>query len=134
MYRRNAAQALLAAVGDTPVVLIHGARQVGKTTLARQVAERQHPARYLTLDDATVLAAARTDAEGFLAGLDGPVVIDEAQRAPELFPAIKRRVDRDRRAGHYLLTGSANILLVPRLSESLAGRMELVTLWPLSMG
>ncbi len=124
----------MAALADTPVVLLHGARQVGKSTLARRLAGHDHPARYLTLDDATVLAAARGDPEGFLGGLDGPVVIDEVQRAPELLPAIKHAVDRKRQAGRYLLTGSANVLLVPRLPESLAGRMELVTLWPLSAG
>jgi len=81
-----------------------------------------------------ILAAAREDAAGFLAGIAGPVVIDEVQRAPELFLAIKAAVDRDRRPGRFLLTGSANVLLVPRLAESLAGRMEILTLWPFSQG
>src|SRR5205085_1270257 len=76
--------------------------------------------------------AARRDPAGFLAGLPGPVIIDEVQRVPELFPAIKVQVDNDRVAGRFLLTGSASVLMLPRLSESLAGRMEILTLWPLA--
>jgi predicted AAA+ superfamily ATPase len=114
---------------DTPVVLLHGARQTGKSTLARSFGTP-----YLTLDDAVVLSAAREDAAGFIAGLKGPVVIDEIQRAPELFLAIKAEVDRHRKAGRFLLTGSANALLIPHLAESLAGRMEILTLRPFSQG
>ncbi len=124
---------LIAALRDTPVVLLHGARQTGKTTLARRIAN-ERPARYVTLDDAVALAAAREDPTGFLAGLDGPVVLDEVQRAPGLFLAIKAEVDRQRRPGRFLLTGSANVFLLPNLSESLAGRMEVLTLWPFSQG
>ena len=80
------------------------------------------------------MAAASSDAQGFLAGLGDRVVIDEVQKAPDLFPAIKMSVDKDRRPGRYLLTGSANVLLLPQISESLAGRMEIITLWPLSQG
>lgn len=133
MIRRNLTAPLLQALSDTPVVLLNGARQVGKSTLAQSLQE-DHPAQYLTLDDATVLAAASRDPTGFLAGLDGPVVLDEVQRAPELFLAIKAAVDRDRRPGRYLLTGSADVFLLPRIAESLAGRMEVLTLWPLSQG
>jgi len=89
MIRRNVSAALLEALADNPVVLLHGARQTGKSTLAEWLASGEHPARYLTLDDAAVLAAARGDPSGFIAGLDGPVVLDEVQRAPELFLAIK---------------------------------------------
>jgi len=134
LIRRNITQNLLDALADTPVVLINGARQTGKSTLAKSIAESTHPARYITLDTASVLAAVRNDAAGFLAGLDGAVVIDEVQKAPELFSAIKADVDRQRRPGKYLLTGSANVLLVPNLSESLAGRMEILRLWPFSQG
>ena len=133
MYTRNIESELQAALADTPVVLLNGARQTGKTTLAQRYA-RTASATYVTLDDATHLAAARSDAQGFLAGLQGPVVIDEVQKAPGLFPALKLSVDRDRGPGRFLLTGSANVLLLPRISESLAGRMELITLWPLSQG
>lgn len=119
-------------MADTPVVLLNGARQTGKSTLAEWHAEHVSGGRYLTLDDATILAAATEDPAGFLSGLDGPVVLDEVQHAPGLFPAIKVEVDRDRRPGRFLLTGSADVLLLPNLSESLAGRMEILTLWPFS--
>ncbi len=134
MIQRNITPYLLDALADTPVVLINGARQTGKSTLVQSIAGKAHPARYITLDTATALAAARNDAAGFLAGIEGAVVIDEVQKAPELFPAIKADVDRNRQPGKYLLTGSANVLLVPHLSESLAGRMEILSLWPFSQG
>jgi len=134
MFRRHVTPQLLAALADTPVVLLHGARQVGKSTLAQEIASGPYPAHYLTLDDATVLAAAKRDPADFIAGLEGPMVIDEVQRVPEMFLPIKAAVDRDRRPGRFLLTGSANVLSLPRLSESLAGRMEVLTLWPLSHG
>ena len=134
VIKRHITARVLEALGDTPVVLLNGPRQAGKSTLAQEVASHEHPARYLTLDDATTLAAARNDPQGFLAGFVGPVVIDEIQRAPELFLAIKTQVDRDRRPGRFLLTGSADVLLLPNLAESLAGRMEILTLWPFSQG
>jgi predicted AAA+ superfamily ATPase len=118
-------------MSDRPVVLLHGARQTGKTTLAKSVKEG---ARYLTLDDAATFAAATTDAQSFIDGLKGPSVLDEVQRAPTLFPAIKRAVDEQRSPGRFLLTGSANVLVLPRLSESLAGRMEVIALHPLTQG
>jgi predicted AAA+ superfamily ATPase len=133
MYKRHITTELHAALADTPVVLLNGARQTGKTTLARDYADSASIA-YATLDDATQLAAARSDAKGFLLGLGDRAVIDEVQKAPELFPAIKMSVDQDRRPGRFLLTGSANVLLLPQISESLAGRMEILTLWPLSQG
>jgi predicted AAA+ superfamily ATPase len=120
------------ALSDSPVVLLNGARQSGKTTLVQALSQAGHPAPYITLDDAGFLSAARSDAAGFLSGLTGPVVIDEVQHAPELFPAIKLLVDQKRTPGRFLLTGSANVLLLPQLSESLAGRMEILTLWPLA--
>jgi hypothetical protein len=133
MYKRNIESELQSALVDTPVVLLNGARQTGKSTLARGFAQaRSIP--YITLDDVTQLAAAGSDAQGFLAGLGDRAVIDEVQKAPGLFPAIKMSVDRDRRPGRFLLTGSANVLLLPQISESLAGRMELITLLPLSQG
>lgn len=116
------------------MVLLHGARQTGKSTLARRIAGDPHPARYISLDDATKLAAATSDPQAFVRGLAGPVVIDEVQRAPGLFLALKRSVDEDRTPGRFLLTGSANVLLLPQLAETLVGRMEVLTLWPLSQG
>lgn len=120
------------ALADTPVVFLRGPRQCGKTTLVRWLAQTSHPARYVTLDDLSVLAAAREDPEGFLGGLGTPLVLDEVQRAPELLLAIKARVDRNRKPGGYLLTGSADVLLLPQVAEFLVGRMEVLTLWPLS--
>ena len=134
MISRHIEPVLLAALADTPVTLLVGARQSGKSTLCRSLASSAHPARYLTFDDAAVLASARADPAGFVANLDGPVVLDEIQRAPELFPAIKLAVDRRRAAGRFLLTGSANVLVLPRVADSLVGRMEVLTLWPLSQG
>lgn len=134
MIKRHISASLLEALADTPVVLLHGARQTGKSTLAQWLASDQHPSRYLTLDDAGVLAAAQGDPTGFITALKEPVIIDEVQRAPELFMAIKATVDKDRQPGRFLLTGSADVMLLPRLSESLAGRMEILTLWPLSQG
>jgi predicted AAA+ superfamily ATPase len=134
MYRRNITPLLNEALLDTPVVLLNGARQVGKSTLVRSGVVDDLGARYLTLDDAGVLAAAEADPAGFLSGFEGPVILDEVQRSPGLFPAIKAEVDRGRRPGRFLLTGSANVLLLPKLSESLAGRMEILTLRPLSQG
>lgn len=134
MHSRNLSDRLLEALSDTPVVLLHGARQSGKSTLARELAGERFPARYVTLDDATHLAAAVADPQAFIRGLDGPAVIDEVQRAPGLFLAIKQAVDEDRTPGRFLLTGSANVLLLPQLAETLVGRMEVLTLWPLSQG
>jgi hypothetical protein len=133
LFARHVARALEAALADTPVVLVVGPRQAGKTTLCRLVAERRG-ARLLSLDDAATLAAAAADPAGFIAALDGPAVLDEVQKAPVLLPAIKLAVDRRREPGRFLLTGSADVLALPRISESLAGRMEVLTLWPLSQG
>ena len=134
MYPRHITQDLLAALSDTPVVVLHGPRQAGKTTLARHLTTHGHPATYITFDNATALATARTDPTGFLTGIDGPIVLDEIQRAPELVLPIKAEVDRDRRPGRFLLTGSANVMQLPRLADALVGRMEVLTLRPLSQG
>lgn len=117
------------AMEDTPVVLLVGPRQAGKTTLVRQVAGQAW--RYLTLDDELALMSARQDPVGMIRSLDR-AVIDEIQRAPELLLAIKKSVDEDRRPGRFLLTGSANVMTLPGVADSLAGRMETLTLLPLS--
>jgi predicted AAA+ superfamily ATPase len=132
--QRHLAPRLLDALVDTPVTLLVGARQTGKSTLCRAIAGHDHPARYLTFDDAATLAAAHADPAGFVGALEGPVVLDEVQRAPDLFRAIKVGVDRRRTPGQFLLTGSANVLMMPKISESLAGRMEVLTLRPFSQG
>jgi len=134
MYRRYIFNSVMDALSDTPVVFLRGARQTGKSTLVREIANGPYPARYVTLDNAAVFSAASADPTGFLAGVGKPVVIDEAQRVRNLFLAIKEDVDRNRTPGRYLLTGSANILTIPRVADALAGRMELLTLWPLSVG
>ncbi len=134
MIPRHLAARLLEALADTPVVFLAGARQTGKSTLARSVAGGPHRARYLSFDDPAALDAARRDPAGFVAGLDGPVVLDEVQRAPGLFPAIKAAVDADRQPGRFLLTGSAAVMAVPAVAEHLVGRMELLTLWPFTQG
>jgi predicted AAA+ superfamily ATPase len=134
MIERHIAEALLAALHSAPVVLLHGARQTGKSTLVRWLAEHGHKATYFTLDDAALSSAATRDADAFLRGTKGPIVIDEVQLVPDLFRAIKVEVDRHRTRGRFLLTGSANVLLLPKLSESLAGRMQILTLWPFSQG
>ncbi len=128
-FPRFSAKRVATALTDTPVVMLIGPRQCGKTTLVRQFVDEER--EYVTLDDDTVLEAARNDPAGFVRGFD-LVTIDEVQRAPELLRAIKRSVDSDRRPGRFLLTGSANILTLPQVSESLAGRMEIVNLMPIS--
>ena len=131
MLTRHLTLPLLDALADTPVVVVNGARQTGKSTLVQSLSGTSGR-RYLTLDDRVTLAAAKGDPAGFVAGLNGPVILDEVQRAPELFLEIKAAVDRDRTPGRFLLTGSANVLLLPGLADSLAGRMEILSLWPLS--
>lgn len=128
-HPRYLQQQVLDALADTPVVCILGPRQVGKTTLARRL---QPDRTYISFDDATLLAAARDDPMGFVAGLPAAMILDEVQRVPELLPAIKLSVDHDRRPGRFILTGSANLLLLPGVQESLAGRMEVIYLNPLS--
>jgi predicted AAA+ superfamily ATPase len=130
LFRRLAGDPVTVALRDTPVVMVVGPRQCGKTTLVRDLLGAHRT--YLTLDDETVLHGAREDPSGFVRGLD-QVTIDEVQRAPALLPAIKQSVDRERRPGRFLLTGSADVLTLPTVSESLAGRLEVVTLLPLSL-
>ena len=124
-------RSLLASLSDTPVVLLQGPRQCGKTTLARQVAEPLGFG-YLSLDDDNLVRAAKADPLGFVMDLPPKVILDEVQRVPELFTSIKLVVDRNRQPGRFLLTGSADVLLLPKLSESLAGRLEVLRLHPLS--
>ena len=137
MHPRHIAPLLLDALSDTPVVVLNGARQSGKSTLVQSLtaspaSPQIAPRQYLTLDDAVVLNAAKSDPAGFINALPGPVTLDEVQRAPELFLAIKAAVDRNRQPGRYLLTGSADVLLLPGIADSLAGRVEVLSLWPLS--
>ncbi len=129
MFERFVERRAEEALGDTPVVLIVGPRRAGKTTLVRKMATAGRT--YITLDDQTVLEAARSDPAGFIRGLD-KAIIDEVQRAPDLLLAIKKTVDEDYRPGRFLLTGSANVLTLPRVADSLAGRMETIQMLPLA--
>jgi uncharacterized protein len=131
LYPRFARSHLEEALNDTPVVLVHGPRQCGKTTLTRMVGDAAGY-EYITFDDDVQLATAQADPVGFVADLPDKTVLDEVQRVPALFLALKSAVDRDRRPGRFILTGSANVLLVPKLADSLAGRMEILRLHPLS--
>ncbi|NSX89104.1 ATP-binding protein [Agrobacterium tumefaciens] len=129
MYNRFIRRRVEEALSDTPVVLVVGPRRAGKTTLVRKMDEANRS--YITLDDQTVLAAAQSDPAGFIRGLDR-TIIDEIQRAPDLLLAIKKTVDEDYRPGRFLLTGSANVLTLPRVADSLAGRMETIRMLPLA--
>lgn len=133
MFKRHIKPHLKKALARSPVVLLNGARQVGKSTLALEFKE-EHGFYYITFDDEIMYLAAKGDPVAFLANIPKPIIIDEVQRVPEIFIAIKRDVDANRVPGRYLLTGSANPLLIPRLGDSLAGRMEVIDLMPLSQG
>jgi hypothetical protein len=131
LYPRFAEPRLTEALADSPIVLIHGPRQCGKTTLAQIIGERKGYA-YVSFDDAVLCTAAQADPVGFAGDLPERVILDEVQRVPALFSALKVAVDRKRSAGRFILTGSANVLLVPKLADSLAGRMEIIRLHPLA--
>lgn len=115
----------------SPITLILGARQVGKSTLAKKIAHEEG-LPYITFDEATNLSAASLDPQGYILALEPPVILDEVQRVPEIFLPLKLAVDKNRRAGHYLLTGSANVLSLPKLADSLAGRLQIIQLYPLA--
>ena len=130
-FPRYLAPRLREALGDTPAVLIHGPRQSGKTTLARAVGESRGY-RYVSFDDEAIRGAATIDPVGFVNGLPPKSILDEVQRVPEIFTSLKAAIDRRRTPGRFILTGSANVLLVPRLADSLAGRMGILRLHPLA--
>lgn len=131
LFPRYLRPRIVEALSDSPVVLIHGPRQCGKTTLARLVADEEGLA-YFTFDDDVQRAAAQADPVGYMADMPERAVLDEVQRVPELFTSLKVAVDARREPGRYILTGSANVLLVPKLADSLAGRMEILRLHPLT--
>jgi len=134
MFNRALQVQLLASMADTPVIFLAGARQTGKSTLVQGFQAGLPGSRYATFDDLTTLAGARRDPVGFIEDLPPAAFLDEVQRVPELFLPIKASVDRNRRPGRFILTGSANVLVLPKVADSLAGRMEILTLWPLSQG
>ena len=131
LYPRHAARPLAEALAHSPAVLVHGPRQCGKTTLARSVGGPLGHS-YVSFDDDVARRTAQADPAGFVADLPERVVLDEVQRVPGLFAALKTAIDRRRIPGRFILTGSSNVLLVPKLSDSLAGRMHVVRLHPLS--
>ena len=152
LYPRYAEHPLIEALADSPAVLIHGPRQCGKTTLARMAYPPEYmqwddgtvmqwddgtamewdSANYITFDDDVARSAAVSDPIGFVNNLPDRVILDEVQRAPSIFTALKMAIDRDRIPGRFLLTGSSHVLLVPQVSDSLAGRMEIIRLHPLA--
>lgn len=134
IYQRLIRKRVVDALADTRVVHLSGARQVGKSTLAQSIADNEHPAGFLSLDDQATRSLALSDPDGFVAGLETPVVIDEIQRAPELLLSIKRSVDRDPTPGRFLLTGSANLLSLRSVADALTGRIETIVMRPLSVG
>lgn len=133
LYPRYIKSLLLEALKDSPVVLIHGPRQCGKTTLARMVGESKKY-KYISFDDHVVTEATKADPIGFVKNLPKRIILDEVQKVPFLFSSLKREIDTHRTPGRFILTGSANILRLPKLSDSLAGRMQILRLHPLSQG
>ena len=131
LFARFAEPQLIDALADSPVVLIHGPRQCGKTTLAQVVGDRLGYA-YFSFDDDAARGAAEADPAGFVASLPERAILDEVQRVPAQFAALKLAVDRKCVAGRFILTGSANVLLVPKLADSLACRMRSMRLHPLA--
>ncbi len=134
MIKRNIIADIQKGLADTPAILINGARQTGKSTLMKALLGGKEAGHYFSLDDATVLNRAIQSPKLFLQSLSKPVGIDEVQRAENLFLALKELIDDDRKPGEYLLTGSANVLDLPKIADSLAGRIEIHPLWPLSQG
>jgi len=131
LYPRRATAAVTAALSDTRVVVLNGARQTGKSTLARLIAGVQPDSEIRYLDDAAMRAAAQADPTAFVRH-EGLLVIDEVQRVPDLMLAIKHTVDQDTRPGRFLLTGSARLFGLQEIPDLLPGRTETIELWPLS--
>ena len=131
LYPRYIKSLLLEALKDSPAVLIHGPRQCGKTTLAQMVGESKKY-QYISFDDNVIAEATKSDPIGFVKSLSQRVILDEIQKAPYLFSSLKREIDKHRIPGRFILTGSSNILHLPTLSDSLAGRMQILRLHPLS--
>lgn len=134
MVRRHLTERVLERLTIAPVVFLNGARQVGKTTLAQELIRSGVLHAYFTLDTLETLQAAQADPQGFVNSLPLGAVVDEVQRAPELLLPLKRRIDAERQAGMFLLTGSANPLTLPRVADALVGRMATLTLYPFSQG
>jgi len=139
LVKRLLSKNTLHSLENFPVVFVNGPRQAGKSTLVQMLAKKVWPAAYVTFDEASQLGAAQANPESFLRGYDDRLILDEVQMVPDLFRALKLLVDEARMArksianGRYLLTGSAAILALPQLSNALVGRMDVLTLYPLSV-
>ena len=131
---RSIRPTVVEALREARAVCLLGARQSGKSTLARAIAADEHPAEYLTLDNDITRRSALEDPTGFIARVRGATVIDEVQRAPDLMLAIKERLDTNNERGQFLLAGSANILTLPSIADALPGRVDYVRMWPFSQG
>jgi hypothetical protein len=134
LIERHIRPLVVEALSDARAVCLLGARQVGKSTLAKEIASHEHPAVYITLDDEGTRRSALEDPTGFIAAINGPAVIDEIQRAPDLMLAIKARLDTRNDRGQFLLTGSANVITLPTIADALPGRVDYIRMWPLSQG
>ncbi|OFX09308.1 MAG: hypothetical protein A2516_01025 [Alphaproteobacteria bacterium RIFOXYD12_FULL_60_8] len=138
LIKRHLKHKLLAALSASPVVFLNGPRQAGKSTLVKEIAQQDFPAEYVTFDSAIQIAAATSSPESYLRERKGALILDEVQLVPDVFRALKMVVDELRHAhggklkGRFLLTGSANIMALPKLSDPLVGRMGVLTLYPLS--
>ncbi|NGX28892.1 MAG: hypothetical protein K940chlam1_01080 [Candidatus Anoxychlamydiales bacterium] len=131
MLKRFIEDEIKAYLKIMPVVLITGARQTGKTTLIEELAKNSNYT-FVTFDDDLALSSALRDPSGWIESMPKPLIIDEVQRVPEIFLPIKKDVDQNRKPGRYILTGSANPMLLPKLGDSLAGRMGIVNMFPFS--
>jgi len=132
LFPRHLTKEVLRALDTFPVVVLTGARQTGKSTLIRELLPSTKRRNYRTLDELDVLERAQREPEA-LVSTRAPLTIDEIQRVPGLLLAIKREVDRNNRPGRFLLSGSANLALFGKVSETLAGRAVYLTLHPLTM-
>lgn len=132
-YHRFLTDNMLSGRKRSPAILLVGARQSGKSHLMKTIA-KEEKIHYATFDNLPTLASAGNDPVGFIRSLPKPAILDEVQRVPEIFLPIKEDIDQNRISGRYLLTGSANPLVVPKLGDSLAGRMLIYELYPLSQG
>lgn len=138
MIERKLKNNVLDALQGFPVVYVNGPRQAGKSTLVQKLAAKEWPADYVTFDEATMLGAAEANPESFLRAYENRLILDEVQMVPDLFRVLKllsdeaRLEDKSSANGRYLLTGSANIMALPQLSDALVGRMRVLTLYPLS--
>lgn len=133
IYPRFLTPRLLEAFQDTPLLLIKGARQVGKSTLMKEIVI-QRGGQALSFDDPSLLSIAKSDPRGFIDQLQTPILLDEVQRVPEIILPLKLRIDQNQAPGQFFLTGSADFHTLPLIADSMAGRIEIKTLWPLSQG